>query len=77
MVTRVIQINDDGTFKAKGNNNIGSLEIEKNINKESIIGKVIFGGINFYLFYLLKYGIIVAISLLLTILIFHKKRKQK
>ena len=77
-VVRIIEINDDGTFKAKGDANPTSISSpgldETHIPKEKIIGKVSFGTKSF-IFYPLVYGIEIIIALLLTILISKKIMK--
>ncbi len=77
-VVRIIEINDDGTYKAKGDNNPISISRpdmdETHIQKEQIIGKVSFGT-KWYIFYSLSYGIQIIIALLLTQLIYSKLKK--
>ena len=41
IVHRIIEINPDGTFQTKGDNNYGQLPFEKSISKSQIHGKVI------------------------------------
>ena len=77
-VVRIIEINDDGTYKAKGDNNPISISRpgmdETKIQKEQIIGKVSFGT-KWYIFYPLSYGIQIIIALLLTQFIYSKLKK--
>jgi len=77
-VVRIIEINDDGTYKAKGDNNPISISRpgmdETHIQKKQIIGKVSFGT-KWYIFYPLSYGIQIIIALLLTQLIYSKLKK--
>jgi|TARA_Y100000294_G_C8507965_1_gene317510 signal peptidase I len=77
-VVRIIEINQDGTFKAKGDANPTSISRpgldETRIPNEKIIGKVSFGTKSF-VFYPLMYGIEIILALLLTILISKKIKK--
>lgn len=76
IVTRIIEINDDGTFKAKGDGNaasiVSSLVDETHIQKEQIIGKILFGT-KWFIFYPILYIIQIIIALILTKLIYSKK----
>jgi len=42
IIHRIIEINDDGTYQTKGDNNSGQLNYEFSVNPEQINGKVIF-----------------------------------
>ena len=77
-VTRIIAINEDGTFEAKGDANPVSISStyldETHIQKEQIIGEISFG-ISQFIFYPLVYGIEIILAILLTILISKKIKK--
>ena len=77
-VVRIIEINYDGTFKAKGDNNVMPISRsdidETHIQKEQIIGKISFGT-KWFIFYSLSYGIQIIITLLLTQLIYSKLKR--
>ena len=53
-VTRIIKINEDGTFYAKADYNINSLPFEGSINKNQIVGKIVFS-MKPYIFYPIIY----------------------
>ena len=73
-VVRIIDKNEDGSFKGKGDKNpapIKNVAInEKHIRKNQIIGKVLFETES-YVFYPLVYGIQIVIVLFLTKSIYH------
>ncbi len=76
-VARILEINDDATFKAKGDANRASISDslsldETHIPNDKIIGKVSFG-MKPFVFYPLLYGFEIIIAMLLTILIFRRK----
>lgn len=73
LVTRLIERNEDGTFNAKGDNNLVSLPFEKNIQQNQIIGKIKFS-MNPYIFYGVTYGMVIILSVLMTFLIFSRKK---
>mgnify|MGYP006287277503 CR=1 FL=1 len=73
IVARIIEQNQDGTFKVKGDANRATIPPldQNNLKEEQIIGKVAFGT-NWYVFYPLSYGIQIIIALILTQLIYPK-----
>lgn len=72
IVTRIISINPDGSYVAKGDANSKPLNAtlinENNIQENMIVGKVK-GSISPYIFYPLSYGIQAILAILLTFLI--------
>ncbi len=76
LISRIVRINDDGTFDAKGDNNPESVpSIERNINKNQILGKIIFS-MKSYFYFPLIYGAQIAAAFLLTKLIFRRQIKN-
>lgn len=76
LITRIIKINEDGSFDAKGDNNPEDVPlIEKSINKNQILGKIAFS-IKPYFYFPLIYGIQLIVAFLLTKLIFRKEIKN-
>jgi len=75
---RIIEINTDGTYKTKGDNNPESIKgpylDETKITNDQIMGKVI-SSIRGFIFYPIVYGLEIIIALLLTKLIYSKLRK--
>ena len=83
IVVRIIEINPDSTYKAKGDNPktnpvpIKSIFLdETRISKEQILGKILFS-FNPIIFYVLVYGIEIIIAFLLTKLISAKFLNHK
>jgi signal peptidase I len=75
IVTRIIIINQDGTYEARADNNLASLELEKEIQRTRIKGEVVFS-VNPFIFYVLLYGIQITIALLLTRSVYSKIFKK-
>ncbi len=73
-VSRIINLNEDGTFQLKGDANPTSIFVENRVLKQSIKGKVIFS-LSPFIFYGLTYGIIFALSFLSVRYIFKKKQE--
>ncbi len=74
VVTRIVSVNDDGTFNMKGDFNSESLAFEQNVEKEQIKGKIEFS-MNPFIFYILSYGIEILLALLLTKLYYKRDNK--
>jgi len=79
IVARIVSINEDGTYKTKGDNNPVSIQTpaldETQVSRDLIIGKIVFTS-NPYLFYNISYGIQILFAFLLTALVSSKKTRQ-
>jgi signal peptidase len=83
MVARIAEINSDGTYRTKGDNNEKSLNPDNNlggldetqIQKTQIYGKIVFKS-NPYVFSILSYGLQIVIALALTNPIYNKVNKK-
>jgi signal peptidase I len=77
-VVRIVGINEDGSFIAKGDANLNSINTgyldETHINKEQIIGKIVFSTKSI-IFYPLVYGIEIILAIILTLIISRKIKK--
>lgn len=77
LISRIIKINEDGNFDAKGDNNTESFTpIERNINKNQILGKVV-SSMKSYFYFPLIYGIQIVIALFLANYIYRKVKAGK
>ncbi len=76
IVGRIIELNEDGTYKAKGDNNPESYSQigETSINKKNVIGKVLFG-VNGIIFYIISYATYIIIASFITNLIYLKIKR--
>ena len=61
IVSRIIDVNDDGTFNLKGDANPTSIYFERNVPKERIKGKIVYS-ISPFIFYGITYGIIIVLA---------------
>ena len=77
IVTRIIAINDDGTFSAKGDHNSAQLKEERSFTEDRIIGEVV-SKASAGLFYSCLYAINILLALLITLGIYSNiKNKNK
>lgn len=80
ILSRIITINNDGSFQVKGDANSGQIQNyqinEKEVTLDEIAGKVIFK-INGAVFYISLYSFYAIISFLLMFLITSRKRQNK
>jgi len=83
MIARIVEINEDGTYRTKGDNNEDSFRIGNNpqgldetqIQEDQIYGKIKYKN-NSYVLYIISYGIIILIALALTNPIYKKVSKK-
>jgi len=72
IVTRIVNINEDGTYKMKGDNNQDSIFFERSVSKEQIQGKITSSASPF-IFYGLDYGLKIIIAFFIIFYFFRKK----